>query len=152
LSAEINMRALCKECADHIGVVAEVNGQDAVRCRTCNAFQYNAPRTETGRAPRTVTSVHNGIKPKQRARILMRAGARCEYCGSRDSLHVGHILSVEAGLEFGVETDMLNHDENLLALCAECNLGMGHEPMSLRLAVSILRARISWAKKHEGPK
>jgi 5-methylcytosine-specific restriction endonuclease McrA len=150
LSNQIVMRAPCKACSDTDGVVAEVNGQDTVRCATCNRFQYNAPRTETGRAERTVTTVHNGIKPKQRAKIIMRAGAKCEYCGARGDLHVGHILSVEAGLNYGIGDDLLNHDENLLALCPECNLGMGHEPMSLRLAVAILRARISWAKKHEG--
>lgn len=143
------MRSLCKGCNDNMGVVAEVNGQDTVRCRTCDRFQYNAPRTETGRAARTVTTVHNGIKPKQRARILMRALARCEVCGSRDSLHVGHILSVEVGVEYGLADDMINHDENLLAMCAECNLGQGSEPMPLAVAVSILRARISWARKYE---
>jgi 5-methylcytosine-specific restriction endonuclease McrA len=150
LSRKILMREPCLGCTNTHGVVTEVNGQDTVRCEHCNRFQYNAPRTETGRAQRTVTTVHNGIKPKQRARVIMRAGAKCEYCGARGDLHVGHILSVEVGLNYGIADELLNHDENLLALCPECNLGMGHEPMSLRLAVAILRARISWAKKHEG--
>jgi hypothetical protein len=30
--------------------------------------------------------------------------------------------------------------------CEECNSGQGNEPMSLRLAVAILKARKSWAE------
>jgi len=36
----------------------------------------------------------------------------------------------------------INSDENLAAFCEECNLGMGKTPISLRLAVAIVRARI----------
>lgn len=149
----IEMRAPCVACGCTDGVVLERNGQDTVRCTGCDKFQYNAPRTETGRAQRSNATVHDGIKPSQRARIIARALARCEHCGATGPgtiLHVGHILSVEYGLRFGVPDEELNHDENLLALCEACNLGMGCEPMPLRLAVAILRARIAWTKRRGG--
>jgi 5-methylcytosine-specific restriction endonuclease McrA len=137
-------------CGGTEGYLIEKGAQDCVYCGECDAWQYNAPRTETGKAVRSVTTIHNGIKPKQRARILMRASARCEVCGSRGDLHVGHIVSVEMGLHFGLPDDEINDDENLMALCSECNLGMGAEPMPLRLAITVLRARITWRKTQEG--
>jgi 5-methylcytosine-specific restriction endonuclease McrA len=138
------LRAPCV-CGSELGVVLERNGQDTVRCARCEKFQYNAPRVETGRVQRSVSTVHAAIRPKQRARILERAGARCEVCGARDRLHVGHILAVAVGLSYGLTEVELNHDENLLALCEECNLGQGGAPMSLRLAIAIVRARIAWS-------
>lgn len=149
--AGYQMRVPCPACGHQLGVVQEKNGQDTVRCAKCNRHCYNAPRVETGREQRTVTTVHNGIKPKQRARILSRASARCEVCGARGNLHVGHIVSVDAGLRAGLTERELNDDENLLCQCEECNLGWGKEPMPLRLAVVVLRARISWRNSQESP-
>jgi hypothetical protein len=109
----------------------------------CGLFQYNAPRVETGRAVRSVTTVHNGIGPKQRARVLMRDGNACAICHASDKpLHVGHLLSVEVGLECGLTEVELNDDENLAAMCDECNLGLSDRPVPLRLAVAILKANI----------
>lgn len=116
-------------------------------CNGCDKYLYCAPRTETGRAKRTVTTVHNGIKPKQRARILERATGRCELCGCRKDLHVGHIISVESGLKMGLTEVHINDDENLVAMCSECNLGIGKDPIPLRLAVSMLMARIRSRKE-----
>lgn len=140
----MTMRNPCVSCGGIAGVVREVNGQDTVRCEACGTFAYNAPRVETGRAQRSVSTVHAAIKPKQRSRILARASAKCEVCGAHGRLHVGHIVSVMVGLRFGMTEDRLNDDENLMALCEECNLGQGAEPMSLPLAIAVLRARISW--------
>lgn len=138
------MRKPCPECSGTTGRIVERNGQDTVRCTGCSRFQYNAPRVETGREQRSVTTVHEAIRPKQRARILSRASARCEVCGARGNLHVGHIVSVVVGLNFGLTEAELNDDENLMCLCEECNLGQGKEPMPLRLAIVVLRARIAW--------
>jgi 5-methylcytosine-specific restriction endonuclease McrA len=143
----ITMRSACARCGSSGGEIIDRNGQDTVRCGGCGTFQYNAPRTETGKRQRSVTTVHNGIKPGQRARILSRATGRCELCGSRGNLHVGHILSVDAGVTYGLADAEINHDENLMALCEECNLGFGAEPMPLRVAIAVLRARIAWAAK-----
>lgn len=144
------MRKPCTKCNGTIGVVSEVNGQDTVRCLACNAFCYNAPRTETGRAVRTVTTIHKGVKPKLRARILERDGHRCVLCHADDvPLHVGHVVSVDAGLTAGLSDAELNDEENLIAQCEECNLGQGAQPISLSVAIRILKARISWRNKQE---
>jgi hypothetical protein len=142
----IEMREPCKACACRRGVVLERNGQDTVRCLECDRFAYNAPRVETGRAVRSVSTVHAAIKPKQRSRILERAGGKCEQCGARERLHVGHIVSVAIGLELGVDESLLNGDDNLLCQCEECNLGRGSEPMPLFLAVTVLRARAAFTE------
>jgi hypothetical protein len=36
----------------------------------------------------------------------------------------------------------LNNDENLAAMCSECNLGLSSKPVSLRLLMSVLTARL----------
>lgn len=150
------MRAPCRFCGHDRGSIRDVNGQDVVRCRSCGRANYNAPRIETGRTQRSVTTIHAAVRPKQRARILARASARCELCGARSTpaaparLHVGHIVSVDAGLRFGLTDIEINDDENLLCLCEECNLGFGKEPMPLRIAVTVLRARIAW-RDHAEP-
>jgi len=146
---EITMRAPCPGCGHDRGRIITKNGQDTVRCTSCDRFCYCAPKVETGREARSVSTVHNGIKPKQRARLLMRASGRCELCGGRESLHVGHALSVAEGLEMGLTEAELNSDENLIAQCAECNLGLGREPIPVRVLVAILRARLAWARRNE---
>lgn len=138
------MRKPCPKCSHVFGRLFEKNGQDTVRCVQCGEFCYNAPRTETGRAQRSVSTVHAAIRPSQRYRIIERGGAKCELCGARGNLHVGHIISVEVGLEFAMTEVDLNDDENLLCICEQCNLGQGCAPMPIRVAVSVLRARMSW--------
>ena len=146
----LTMRKPCVKCGETEGRIETRGGQDCVFCSSCGKYAgYNAPKTETGRAPRTVTSVHNGIKPKQRARILMRATGRCELCGKRAELHVGHLISVDAGVKLGMRDDQINDDENLSALCAECNLGVSNEPIPLRLAMGMVLSRIDWKSTQE---
>ena len=130
-------------CDCQEGEIRTRNGQDCVFCVKCNRHQYNAPKTETGRAVRSVQTTHEAIKPKQRWRIIQRASSRCELCGARDNLHVAHVLSVEAGHKQGLSDDILNSDENLIAACAECNLGMGSEPIPIRILIPLLKARYS---------
>jgi hypothetical protein len=129
-----------------VGKVTETGAQDVVRC-VCGKFQYNAPRVETGKAVRSTTTVHNGIKARQRALIIVRANARCELCGHQatkpsEELHVGHLLSVKDGIEAGLTEKDLNADDNLCCQCAQCNLGLGSETVPLKLAVGILMARL----------
>ena len=110
-------------------------------CIGCGRFLYNAPKTETGEAQRSVTTVHNGIKPKQRARIILRALGRCELCGSTKNLHIGHLLSVTDGLALGLTEAQLNDDANLSAMCEECNLGIGKDSVTARLYAALLNRR-----------
>lgn len=139
------MRKPCGSCGVQLGRIEEKGAQDCVYCLGCDRWQYNAPRVETGKSIRTVTTVHNGVRPKQRMRILVRANRRCELCGATPSdtakLHVSHMLSVADGLTMGLDETVINSDENLLCLCDECNLGMGKQTIPLRLAASIVKAR-----------
>lgn len=138
---EYPLRAPCKECGIETGYIVTRNGQDVVRCDQGH-YQYNAPKTETGRKPRTVSTVHEAIKPKQRARILLRANGRCELCGDNGNMHVGHLISVKRGLEHGMTETDLNSDENLCCMCDQCNLGVGKEPVPIRFAVALAMARL----------
>ncbi len=150
------MREPCPDCGHPIGRIVTKSGQDTVRCSGCDRYCYCAPKTETGRSARSLSSTHNGIKPKQRARILARDGWRCQMCGKTAAedpggLHVGHILSVKDAHELAqdperpvVLTDReINDDENLVSMCGECNAGQGEETMPLRLRAAILRARVA---------
>jgi ribosomal protein S27E len=136
------LREPCKYCGAETGTLTFVGGQNVVRCGACGKGLYNAPRVETGEAQRSVTTVHNGIKPKQRMRIFQRASGRCEICGGGGNLHLGHALSVKDGLDAGFTEVDLNSDENLFACCEECNLGLGSEPLPIRLHIGLLRRRI----------
>lgn len=145
------MRSVC-QCGSAEGTLTETGAQDVVRCARCNKFQYNAPRTETGKAVRSVSTTHAAIGPKRRAEILLRANWRCECCGRKpekptDELHVGHAVSVADGHAQGLGDDEINSDENLLAMCSECNLGLGRESIPAWLAAGIIKARTAGAKK-----
>lgn len=137
------MRKPCS-CGSELGGVTEKNGQDVVRCLVCDAYQYCAPRGETGREVRHVKT-RAGIKPSKRSEILLRDGNRCVLCRDEESiLHVGHLISVDVGLRIGMTEDEVNDEENLAAMCEPCNLGIGKQPLPLALAIRIVRARISW--------
>ena len=139
----IVLRNNCR-CGGADGEVRETNGQNCVFCLDCGRFQYNAPKTETGERARSVSTTHEAIKPKQRARILTRATCRCEICGKVNCiLHVGHLVSVQDGMLHGLKDEEINSDENLACMCEECNLGIGKESLPLRIAVAIIARRQS---------
>jgi len=140
------LRTPCNVCNGTVGYIVETGHQDVVRCTHCDAFQYNAPRTETGKKKRTTDTVHDGMKASQRARILVRDHARCVVCGAKSTeseLHVGHWLSVVDGLDLGIglTEQQLNSDDNLAVHCARCNLGQGRKTLPLWLVVGIVMAR-----------
>lgn len=143
----IELRRPCTRCKHDIGQVTTKGGQDCVYCVQCGSYQYNAPKTETGRKTRSVSTTHQMIKPKQRSRIIDRANGRCERCGAtkeatRTGLHVGHVVSVEAGHKYGLTDQEINDDENLIAECDQCNLGHGKMPVPLRVYVAIIATRL----------
>jgi len=142
-AATHQLREACRYCGGTQGRIEEKGYQDCVYCLGCDRFQYNAPRCETGKPVRHVKT-REQISPSQRARILIvRANGRCEICGTdKRELHVAHLLSIDAGREQGMSDDELNDDENLCAMCDACNLGLGKNPVPLRLAVAIQMARI----------
>jgi len=68
-------------------------------------------------------------------------------CGSTVSLTVGHLVSVKVGHSYGLTDDEINSQENLCAMCEECNSGLGATPVPLRLAISMIRSRIKRGAK-----
>lgn len=132
------MRAACRYCGCSDGEMRPRGGQNCVFCLACGRLCYNAPKSETGEAPRRVDGLREGISAKQRARILVRAGGRCELCGSDLLLHVSHLLSVDEAAAFGVDAAIVNSDANLAAFCEACNLGLGSDSVSTTLFVALL--------------
>ena len=137
------LRTPCR-CGSSEGEIRTTNGQDCVYCQ-CGKYQYNAPKTETGRKPRSVSATHSLVSPKQKSRVIKRANTRCERCGkpavkTQTGLQVGHILSVADGLKLEVPDHLINSDDNLIAECDECNLGH-RETLPLQLVAAILKAR-----------
>ena len=137
----------CRRCGSEDISIQEKHGQDVVRCNQCLKWSHNAPRTETGRKARTVSTTHEAIRASVRTEVLVRATGRCEMCGALSSLTVGHLVSVKVGHDYGLTDDEINSQENLCAMCDECNSGLGATPVPLRLAVSMIRSRIQRGAK-----
>jgi len=55
---------------------------------------------------------------KIRARILIRDGYCCQYCGSEDATTVDHVIPISKG-----GTD---DPDNLVAACSRCNYSKGN--------------------------
>lgn len=140
---EHELRTPCKGCGGTAGVIEPRNGQDCVFCVWCSTYQYNAPRTETGREVRKLT--RGPLKTKLKTAVWIRAGRRCELCGTpveaTNGLAIDHMLSVEDGKALGLSEAQLNNIENLAAMCEECNSGKGRTTLPLWLVVNILKAR-----------
>ncbi len=61
-------------------------------------------------------------------------------CGRRENhMQVGHIISVHDGRAHGLSDAELFHDDNLTAMCPECNAGQGSETLLLPFLVAALR-------------
>ncbi len=140
---EHTLRKPCAACGTTEGYIRSVNQQDVARCCRCNAYQYNAPRTETGEPTRHVRT-RGTLKPSLRARVVLRGNNRCELCGrsgTEKALHVGHLLSMQDGIKLGLTEAELTTEENLALMCDECNLGLGSMSVPLVVVYRILRAR-----------
>jgi 5-methylcytosine-specific restriction endonuclease McrA len=137
------LRKPCIICEKTQGYIIEKGSQDTVYCANCNTFQYNAPRLETGKPVRSVKTREN-IKSALRAKVIIRANRKCELCGKsceKASLHAGHLLSLEDGKAQGLSEEELTVEENLAAMCDECNLGLGKKTVPLWLVLGIFKAR-----------
>ena len=136
------LRSPCRYCGSLNGELQPRSGQNCVFCADCGRLAYNAPKSETGEEPRRVDGLREGVSARQRVRILIRAGGRCELCGSNGILHVSHLLSVKEGTALGLEPAILNSDDNLAAWCEACNLGLGSGSVSTTLFVALLRRHV----------
>lgn len=138
------MREACRGCASPYGYIEKRGEQSCVFCGACQAWVYNAPKTETGERLRSVSTVHRDIKPRTRMAVFSRANGHCEICGADGEdrlLHVGHLISVDDGLLEGLSEKELNHQENLAAMCEECNLGLGRESVTVRMLMRLALKR-----------
>lgn len=125
MAEPFTMRAPCIRCAEPLGRIEHRNGQDCVFCSACDAWCYNAPRVETGKATRSV-STRPGITPGQRARIMETHGHACVSCGATAPavvLHLDHLISREDAERHGFLDDIIDSEWNLAPMCEECNLG-----------------------------
>lgn len=124
----IQLRAPCWHCACTSGIIRVKSGQNSVYCSLCGCYAgYNAPKTETGEEPRSVSTVRAGITCAVRGQVLARARRRCELCATDlddvPAWHVAHLLPIPVALEEGLPDDVINGPANLAAFCEECNLG-----------------------------
>lgn len=146
-------RESCPDCDTTEAVIQTRNGQATVRCAICDRHLYNAPRTETGERQRSASTVRRGIKPSQQARILDRDHGRCVLCGRASGedegviVRLGHLVSVEDGLDLGLTDDEINDDANLAAMCDACDAGFNRRSVSAstiaRLLAAAARAEIA---------
>lgn len=123
----IALREPC-QCSCESGIVRVRSGQNCVFCSLCGRYAgYNAPKTETGEEPRSVSTVRAGITCAVRGQVLARARRRCELCATDldgvPAWHVAHLLPIPVALEEGLPDDVVNSPANLAAFCEECNLG-----------------------------
>jgi hypothetical protein len=136
----IALRLPCMKCNGSNGHIETRNGQDCVFC-DCGRYQYNAPKSETGREVRSVRT-RQDISPSQRYRVMERANRTCELCNKKDcNLHVDHALSVDAAKSQGLNESIYNSDENLIVLCEECNSGKSDMALPVRILIGILMTR-----------
>jgi hypothetical protein len=134
------LREPCRRCGWGDGILLPVNGQDTVRCAKCNRHCYNAPRSETGRERRSV-STRPSIRPSQRSRILVRDSFACIFCHRTDlPLDIGHLVSVHDGHIVGMSDADLACDGNLATMCAPCNSGQGRRSLPPALLAAAIWA------------
>ncbi len=138
---DCELREPCKQCGTKRGKGPQkVNGQNTVRCAVCRRFQYNAPKSETGEAVRSIRS-REDVDSFQRARIFERDGAICGLCARRSPdviLHVAHLISVADCIEYGFGSVDYNDDANLFVACEECNLGQGAKTYAPTMLIRLI--------------
>lgn len=79
----------------------------------------------------------------------MRDKRTCFGCCRRDvRVEIGHIISVHQGRAHGLSDAELFHDENLVAMCPECNSGQSSETLPLPFLVVALRVRIASTQRN----
>jgi 5-methylcytosine-specific restriction endonuclease McrA len=121
----MEMREHCKKCGGTDGYIVTKGGQDVVFCTPCSRYVYCAPRVETGRDVRSISTRPN-LKPSVRYRILDEFGYICLICGRgapEVELVIDHIISRAAAATADLLDELIDSEDNLAPLCAECNSG-----------------------------
>jgi len=143
---DVHMRQPC-DCGSLQGYVVVKNGQDCLYCRRCDAFRYNRPRSESGRDVRS-TRTNADIKPKARARVLVKHGHQCVSCGRSPMLHgvvldIDHLIPLALAERHGMLDDLTRSEMNMAPMCAECNRGKqdDFDGVSLQLIYRVLKLK-----------
>ena len=119
-------------CAYRCGVedmpVIWVGSHLSVNCPYCGRWQRFIPHALAGVIGTRKDRRTINVKGKQRIRILLRDGSRCQLCGvgvDKSELHVDHKKSVHEAQRDGWTESQINADANLWVLCEACNLAKG---------------------------
>lgn len=146
MTTAITLRAPC-ECGTLLGYVIVKNGQDCAYCSRCDTWQYNRPRSESGRDTRS-TSTTEHVKPKARARILAKHGHQCISCGRSPMVHgvvldIDHLIPLALAERHGMLDDLTRSEMNMAPMCAECNRGKQDDldGVSLQLIYRVLKLK-----------
>jgi hypothetical protein len=131
------LQRACATCGSLDGILTFGDTHQRLDCANCGRWQKWVSKQELGLAPRPVARDAQCVPPKQRARILARDGCRCQFCGSTERLHVGHILAHAEGTSAGIDHELLDSDDNLITQCEACNVPV-RESLPLWLAAALL--------------
>lgn len=137
------LRKPCQYCGSTSGEIRPKGGQDVVYCECGKYAGYNAPRVETGRAVRSLSS-RQGLTPGQRHRILEAHDFSCISCGRRPpdvELQIDHLISRHDAEAAGCLDELIDSEDNLAPQCAECNSGKGRSTVSIRMMHRVLQVR-----------
>lgn len=145
----------CRRCGTTDGLLVEHHNHSSVACARCGSFLYNAPKAETGQAPRTARTLRREVRPAQQARVLDRDRGRCVLCGRDEDLTIGHLLSLDEGAALGATEPELYDDANLAAMCEACNSGLGRRSVSpptyAAIMFRLVQAERRRAARRSGP-
>jgi hypothetical protein len=144
MSESVRLRAACAKCSHEGGYIVTKGGQDVMRCAECHAYQYCAPRLETGRAVRTLAS-RPDVAPSRRWRILEQHGHTCVACHrSGVELQLAHLISRDDAEHHGFLDEIIDSDHNIAPMCAECNSGQrphGSVAVTLMYRILVVKAK-----------
>lgn len=141
MNSTYTLREPCR-CGGTTGTVTVKGGQDLLHCTDCGRWQYNQPRTESGRKERTLAT-REGLTVGQRARVLETHGHACVYCGKRPPevrLEIEHLIPRALAEKYGMLDELIDSADNLAPACPECNSGQRHAPFTPRRVALIVRA------------
>ena len=134
----------CRKCGGTEGFYV-MHGPNAVVFCNCGASAlYCAGRSEIGLAPRSKRGNHPSFSSATRSRILERDRWTCQECGGRPPdvmLEVGHLVSNSEGKAMGMSDGELYADDNLYAVCQECNAGRSTRSVPGVMVLRLMRAR-----------
>lgn len=150
-NVHINLSRPCPMCGNAIGYLVAKSGQLTTWCNGCGIYQYNTPHAEIKHNIDEAQRRRRTIKPAKRTRVLKRWQHRCASCGAGAhdvELHIGHLVPLaEKQYMPANKVELLDHEFNLVPMCADCNLGYSAHAVALALMVQVLEKYVREAPK-----